>query len=167
MRVTKLLSGAFTVLLGLLLIDFAFAAPLDSNDGDLVNGYLTPGNSHGTNINATAITPIFTMDGAGDKWGGAVFKQPPSGHFTAVQGTFTIPKPSMPVGQAMVQVGFGGTTDSNNYWLQVGILLYVYSSLTSVTGRLRERHCQVHRSFRRGWIQGFPRVVPCERLRLR
>ncbi|OJD37764.1 aspergillopepsin-2 heavy chain [Diplodia corticola] len=124
MKVTTCLSGGLTLLLGLLLAGLTFAA------GAGETGLATAPDKLTRNVVTTSFSPNY------DKWAGVVFPQPPSsGHFTAVQASFTVPKVTIPVGfppedywEAAINVGFGGTTGSNNYWIQVGILLTVQAS---------------------------------------
>ncbi|KAL1646854.1 hypothetical protein SLS58_002989 [Diplodia intermedia] len=112
MKVANRLSGGLTLLLGLLLAGLTFAASAGTTD----------------------ITRTLGITASGRKWGGAMIPQPPSsGHFTAVQGSFTVPKIAVPVGvplqdawEATIQLGFGGTINGNHAWLQqVGVMLSI------------------------------------------
>ncbi|KAL1622787.1 hypothetical protein SLS54_004807 [Diplodia seriata] len=112
MKVANRLSGGLTLLLGLLLAGLTFAVSAGTTD----------------------ITRTLGTTANSGKWGGVMIPQPPSsGHFTAVQGTFTVPKIAVPVGvqlqdawEATIQLGIGGTINGNHTWLQqVGVMLSI------------------------------------------
>ncbi|KAK0640310.1 hypothetical protein DIS24_g9476 [Lasiodiplodia hormozganensis] len=131
MKVVNPLPGGIVMLLGIFLIGFTLVTPSKVN-AVKINHDLAAALGNATR------TFIVTPTANNDKWGGAVFKQPPSGHFTAIQGSFTVPKISVPVDapsqngvnwEAAVQVGFGGTVgNDNNYWIQAGVLLSIQPS---------------------------------------
>ncbi|GME31199.1 hypothetical protein GTA08_BOTSDO05300 [Neofusicoccum parvum] len=119
MRVTKLLSSMSAVLLGFLLVGIVFAIPFDKSDGTLGHGLSSHLDSPGAVNNALLALaqppaqdcgdlgntqPLKKVRGLSDDsdplsgWAGAKYDSSPSGHFTAIQGTFTVPKPVIPAG---------------------------------------------------------------------
>ncbi|KAH7054526.1 hypothetical protein B0J12DRAFT_658013 [Macrophomina phaseolina] len=126
MRATKLVSVALAALLEVSFMSIAFASPFEKSNGDEIDTTKSRGTGNSTAPTFTTHLIKYATDSSDDsKWGGAVFKQPPSGSFKAIQGSFTVPKASLPAGQAFILAGIGGTNGSNNYWLQVGIFMFV------------------------------------------